>query len=258
MSKPTPAKSDSRRAQLRAAQIEQAKRAKNKRIAILAVVGVVVIALVAAGALLFNRFSNEREARLSDSTPPNATAERNGIVAHPGRAAEGAPLVEVFSDYQCPACAQFEAAYGGTLDEMAEAGEIQLVMRTMTFLDRQPNGDSTRAANAAACADLTGHYAAYNKAVFDHQIAGAPGGLSDEVLTQTLTNQAGITGAGLDQFNTCFANTQFDDFVDNANNQAGRDGVTGTPTIRVNGTELDRNQLTPDPNSVRTMVEQMG
>jgi protein-disulfide isomerase len=220
------------------------------------VVGVVVVALVAAGVLLFNRFSSEQEARQSTSTPPNATAERDGVVLNPGKAAEGAPRVEVFSDYQCPACAQFEAAFGPTLGQMAEAGEIELVARTMTFLDQRPNGDSTRAANAAACADLTGHFAAYNTAVFNQQlIQGA--GLSDDVLTGTLPNQAGITGAELDTFNSCFADKQFDDFVKHVNTEASRSGVTGTPTVRVNGEELDRDRLSGGPESLRTVIQEM-
>lgn len=251
MSKQTPAKSDSRRAQLRAAQIQQARRDKNRRIAIITVVGVVVIALAIAGALLFNRFSQSQVANV----PPNATESRDGIIANPGRAGADAPEVELFLDYQCPACARFEQGFGPTLGQMAEAGEIQLVYRTMTFLDTNLRNDSsTRAANAAACADLAGHYSDYHNAIFAQQPTSEGAGFTDDNLTVDFTQQAGITGAALDEFNACYTTKRFSGFVNQVDDEAGRAGVQGTPTLRVNGNDLDLGSLT-DPNSLRTQID---
>lgn len=249
MSKPNT--SDSRRAQLRAAQLQQAKRDKNRRIAVIAVVAVVVIALAVAGALLFNRFNQADVANV----PPNATEARDGIIANPGRASEGAPTVELFLDYQCPACARFEQNFGPTLGQMAEAGEIQLIYRTMTFLDTNLRNDSsTRAANAAACADQAGHYADYHNAVFAHQPTTEGSGFTEDNLTKDFTQLAGISGGVLDDFNACYTNKRFSGFVNQVDNEAGRAGVQGTPTLHVNGNELDLAQLT-DPNSLRTQID---
>lgn len=253
MSKPTPARSDSRRAQLRAAQIQQAKREKNKRIAIIAVVSAVVIAVVITGALLFNRFRQAEAANL----PPHATPAGDGIVANPGRAQDGAPTVELFLDYQCPACAQFEQNYGPALEQMAEAGDINLVFRTMTFLDANLGNDSsTRAANAAACSDLTGRYVQYHNALFAHQPSNEGLGYTDENLTQDFPAQAGITGAELQEFTTCYADRTFRGFVNQVDDEAGRSGVTGTPSLHVNGSDADLTQLT-DANSLRMLIESL-
>ena len=247
MNKPT--KFDNRRAQLRAAQIQQAKRAKNQRIALFSVIGVVVIALVVAGVLLVNRFS-QSEVTVA-GTPPHATAAQDGIIANPGQAAEGAPKVEVFLDYQCPACAQFEATFGPQLLQMGENGEIDLIFRTMTFLDANMRNDaSTRAANAAACADLTGRYTDYHMTVFANQ---GTSGYTDEQLTETFPAQAGITGAELDTFSQCYADKDFRGFVNKVDDEAGRSGVTGTPTLHVNGEEVDRTQLT-SPVALRELL----
>lgn len=255
MSKPTPARSDSRRAQLRAAQIQQAQREKNKRIAIFSVIGVVVIALVVGGVLLFNRFNANQAARAADGTPPNANAERTGIITHPGKAKPDAVKVELFADYQCPACAAFERTYGSVLDQMAESGEIELENRTMTFLDTNLRNDSsTRAANAAACADQAGHYFEYHNAVFSHQPTQEGSGYTDDNLTKDFTQQAGITGAALDEFNACYRDKRYSGFVSKVDDEAGRAGVTSTPTVRVNGKDFDRNKLTQDPNSLRTEI----
>lgn len=251
MSKPTPAKSDSRRAQLRAAQIQQAKRDKNRNIAIIAVVGAVVIALVVTGVLLFNRFGQAQ----ASNVPPNATAAKDGIVTHPGKAKADAPQVELFLDYQCPACARFEQGFGPMLDQMAEAGDIALTYRTMTFLDTNLRNDSsTRAANAAACADTAGHYFDYHNAVFAHQPTSEGAGYTDDNLTVDFTQQAGITGGALDEFNACYTTKRFSGFVNQVDDAAGKAGVQGTPTLRVNGQDVELGQLT-DPASLRAQID---
>lgn len=252
MSKQKPAASDTRRAQLRAAQIQQAKKDKNKRIAVLAVSAVVVIALVAAVVLLVNR---GRDAQVA-ATPPNATADRDAIITHPEtQPREGAPVVSLFLDYQCPACARFEQQHGPTLDELASSGEIQLEYRTMTFLDANLRNDSsTRAANAAACADLTGRYFEYHNTIFSQAPAQEGSGYTDESLIRDFTAQAGITGDALETFDTCYAQKRFSGFVNNVDQEAGQAGITGTPTLQVNGETLNLENITQAPDSLRDEI----
>lgn len=250
MSKHKPAKTDSRRAQMRAAQIQQAKKQKNQRVAIIAVAAVVTIALVIGVFLLVNRFNDAKAA----SAPPSANAQQSGMKVWPGNAKQGAPVVALFLDYQCPACANFERNFGAQLEGLAKSGDIQLEYRTMTFLDTNLRNDSsTRAANAAVCADIAGHYPEYHNAVFAHQPSQEGSGYTDDNLTKDFTAQAGITGDALDQFNSCYANKRYSSFVNNVDNEAGRSGVTGTPSLQVNGKTLDMNLLTT-PDSLRTEI----
>ena len=251
MSKHRPAPVDTRRAQLRAAQIAEANRQKNKRIAIIAVSVAVVIALIVVIVLVVNRTNAARV----EASPPDANSDLSGIVVHPGAAQPDAPLVSMFLDYQCPACANFERTYGATLDQLATDGEIQLEYRTMTFLDANLGNDSSaRAANAAACADLTGRYSEYHNTIFANQPSNEGTGYTDAQLTGAFATQAGITGAELEEFTTCYDQRRFSGFVNSVDREAGRSGVTGTPTLRVNGTDLDLSALTGDPASLRTEI----
>lgn len=251
MSKHKPAKDDSRRAQLRAAQQAAAQREKNKRIVIGVVIAAVVVALVAAVALLVVRFKQAEAANF----PPNATAQKDAIAVFPGSAKQGAPMVALYADYQCPACKQFEDRFGKTLEEMARSGEVQLAYHTMTFLDTNLRNDSsTRAANAAACADVAGHYADYHDAVFASQPQNEGSGYTDDQLTKQFTAQAGITGESLDTFNQCYTTKRMSGFVKSVDEAAGKANITQTPTIRVNGKQLDTKNLTSDPNSLRTEI----
>lgn len=251
MSKTKAAKPDSRRAQLRAAQIAEAKRARNQRIAIIAVSAVVALILVAGGILLVSRMNAGR----TETYPPNATAQRTGIVVNPGKGQQGAPVVELYADYQCPACASFEKAFGAQLTQLAGSGDIQLQYHLMTFLDTNLRNDASyRAANAAACADLVGHYAAYHDTVFANQPTAEGTGYTDAQLTGDFAQQAGITGAQLDEFKQCYSQKKYSAFVKGVDNSAGAAGVTATPTIKVNGKVLDTKNLTNDPNSLRTEI----
>ncbi|GAB3623966.1 thioredoxin domain-containing protein [Mariniluteicoccus endophyticus] len=252
MSKHKPARDGSRRAQLRAAQIAEAKRKKNQRI-VFGVVGA-LLALILIGGVSYAVYKfNEGQAK---NIPPSATAKKDGMIPFKDKAKQGAPVVSLYFDYQCPACKQFEDKFGPTLEEMANNGEIQLEYHTMKFLDINLRNDaSERAANAAVCADTVGAYAKYHDAVFSHQPREEGEGYTDDQLTGEYAQQAGITGDKLTSFQTCYKQRQFKAYVNKMDEQAGKDGITGTPSLRVNGKTLDNKKLTADVNSLRTEIQ---
>ena len=109
--------------------------------------------------------------------------------------------MEIFLDYQCPVCKQFEGQFGPTLDDMATKGEIQLIYRTMTFLDNNlKNDSSTKAGIAAACADNAGSYSAYHNAIFAGQPTTEGKGYTTQQLRVDFAATAGITGDKLSGF----------------------------------------------------------
>lgn len=183
--------------------------------------------------------------------PPNATADGAGI--SPYEAKDGAPTVEVFFDYQCPACANFEAAFASELSRLAQAGEIKLVYRTMLFLDLSHGNDaSTRAGVAAACADVAGKYDAYHTTLFQMLRSGYP----DSVLTTTVPGRIGLTGAELESFQKCYTERRTLNFVRSAGEAAINAGVNATPTIRVNDKPLDLTTLDfQNPASIKQAID---
>ncbi|MEK8227673.1 DsbA family protein [Oerskovia sp. M15] len=58
----------------------------------------------------------------------------------------------MYLDYMCPICGQFEEINSASLDEMREAGDVNLVLHPVAILDRMANAQqfSTRSAAAAA------------------------------------------------------------------------------------------------------------
>lgn len=229
--------SQSNRERMRAAETARAKQQRFNRII---GVGAAILAVVLIGVFAVVLIQQSQQASTSSSvTPPNATQAQDAITVNPGRAQQGAPVVELFFDYQCPACMQFESAYGTALVGLAEAGEIELRYRTMTFLDNNLNNDSSlRAGVAAACSDVAGVYPAFHDQVFANMPTGEGSGYSDELLRDTIPGTVGITGDALTTFQSCFDGQATKAFVNGTNEKASRDGVRSTPTFRVNGNDL--------------------
>ncbi|MFP5416962.1 MAG: DsbA family protein, partial [Actinomycetes bacterium] len=146
------------------------------------------------------------------------------------------------------------------LEETAAAGEWTLQYKTMTFMDKNlVNTASTRAALAAACsASAADTYSAYNREVYRNQpaneVRGAVG-YTDELLRDTIPATVGITGEALTGFQACYDDKATADFVKAVDESAYNDGVTGTPTLTVNGKKLDLNQVTDfTPDGVKQFI----
>lgn len=223
----------------------QAAAAKQQRLTRIIGVGAAVLVLVVAGVLVAVLFQNQGTATGSAAvTPPNATSDGRAIVANPGKAKPGAPVVELFLDYQCPVCKEFEGFYGDAFAAAAASGEIELRYRTMTFLDAGLRNDSSvRAGVAAACSDVSGTYTAFHDAIFANQPATEGDGYPDEVLRDTIPATVGITGDALTSFQACYDAQSTKAFVTGTNDFGTQDlqAVTqrvATPTVFVNGKDL--------------------
>jgi protein-disulfide isomerase len=229
--------SQSNREQLRR---NQAAQVKQKRLNRIIGVGAVVLVIVLIGVFMAVLFQNQAHtATTSSATPPNATGSKDGIVVNPGKFTAGAPVVELFFDYQCPVCKQFEGIYGASLKSLAASGAIELRYRNMTFLDNNLNNDaSLRAGIGAACSDFAGKYSAYHEQVYANQAAKEGDGYTDEILRVTIPATVGITGADLTSFQSCYDKQTTKAFVSGTNEAASKAGVNATPTFHVNGKDL--------------------
>ena len=225
--------SPSRREQLRQAQIAKAKAQRFNRIVGIGALVLAVILVAVFGVVLFQQMRNNQVA--SSVVPPNATAARDGIVVNPGKAKDGAPVVALYMDYQCPVCKKFETIYGPALTALAVSGDINLQYRTMTFLDNNLGNDaSIRAGIGAACADVQGKYASYHNEVFSNQPATEGDGYTSALLRDQIPATLGLTGESLSGFQQCFDTRATQTFVKGTNDAAFKAGVNGTPTLKVN------------------------
>ena len=209
-------------------------------VAVLVVVGVVVAILLGSGG---SATPGGSTAPASSALPAGATGPGGGIVVNPGKARAGAPTLDLYEDFQCPICGQLEKLFGAQIRAMAAAGDVKLVTHTMSFLDDNLKNDSSlRAASAAACAADAGRFGPYHDAVYAGQPAKEGQGYTDAQL-QTFATQAGITGSALTTWQQCVKSGQHTAYAQAVQTQSEKDGVFGTPTLKLNGTALDLQKL---------------
>jgi protein-disulfide isomerase len=157
-------------------------------------------------------------------------AEGYGIVLNP----ESTPKIDVYVDYQCPACRVFEIINGGYLNEVIAQKKAKVVFHPMTFI----GPESVLAANSAACAADENKFVDMNLALFQNQSESENSGKwSSEYLVE-LGKSIGITSG---TFETCVNDGKYIKWTSNVAAASAKADVNGTPTIFVNGKQLDRN-----------------
>ena len=158
-------------------------------------------------------------------------------VVAPGAEAEAGQPVKVIAyiDFICPVCKRFEDTYNDALTSLRNEGKITMEYRPLGFLDRQSSTNySSRSANAAACvADKAPEkYAEYVDVLFANQPAEGGAGLSDDKLKSLATD----IGADI---NSCVDDKTFRPYVKYSTELAANTGISGTPTVFVDGKQWD-------------------
>jgi protein-disulfide isomerase len=184
------------------------------------------------------------------------TAARRGEGAVPATATAGGALtvgdaaapvkLEVYLDYMCPFCGRFERANSGELERLVADGTVRLELYPLSFLDRASNGSeySTRTANAiATVADhAPDKLLAFNTALFAHQPAEGTSGLTDEEIA-ALARDAGVPA----DVANLFAGRVFQPWVETSTAAVFETGITGTPTVKINGAVFTGDLYTAGP-----------
>jgi protein-disulfide isomerase len=213
-----------------------------------AVVAVVVILAVVVAIVIGNNSKSGSSGAASGNPVPVGVVggTGGGILADQAAAKTTVPTVDVYADFQCPICGRFEKAFGPALTAMAKAGEIKYVVHMMSFLDDNLGNDSSkRSTNAAACAADAGKFLEYHSAVFAAQPAKEGDGYTDAQLTE-FAKTAGITGAALTTWQQCTTSGQHSQYVTDVAEASGKAGVTGTPTVKINGKDITKTLTTPE------------
>ncbi|SNC59389.1 Thioredoxin [Kytococcus aerolatus] len=152
---------------------------------------------------------------------------------------EGTPVLTLFEDFQCPGCGGFEAQYGKELNQLVDDGKLQVVYHPMTFLDDNIGTDhSVRATNAALCAADADAFRKYHDTVFANQPEREGDGWTDDEL-KGFGKDAGLKGQELKTFEKCVDEGTYADYARKSNEKAFEMGVTGTPSVFLNGERID-------------------
>ena len=202
------------------------------------VVGVVLIMLVPT--LISNRTDT------SAKIPASVSAERGYGIVFNGELT-GVPVLDIYEDFQCPACGQFEVAQGDYLESLIEEKKATVVFHTLSFLGTE----SVLAANAAACSADEGKFLALHKMLYQTQPRENSGAWTNESLVAA-GESVGITS---ESYKKCVNNGEYAGWVNNVAAAAAQEDVNSTPTIFINGKELKRGNEYYDRALFKAAVE---
>jgi protein-disulfide isomerase len=200
------------------------------------IVAVVVLAIVAAVGVDVWRKNSKVEVTSNGQPEP-------AVITGPGTNGKGVTVgkvgakahIDLYLDFRCPHCAEFEDATGPTLDKLVEDGTATLTYWPLMFVSPQ---DSPRLANAFAAAAANGKALTYADEIYaDFNKSWT----SDQLLQ--LGNQLGIDDA---KFKTALNDDSYKGWLESIGQAANDRKVEGTPTVFVNDKMLTADQLTAD------------
>lgn len=223
----------------RAAQMRREReqvQARRTRLITGTIVAVAVALVVAVGVGIFASQRGDAEAPVEMTSEHGFLYSAETLGSEPETEVEPVEVV-FYEDFICPACKSWEDQVGGYVEDQVEQGLISVEYRPIAFLDDASQGTeySTRAANAAACVfESEGPEVFHNfhDLLFANQPAENTPGLTDTQLNDLAAE------AGADDVQSCIEGRDFEDWVVDANDNASQNNVVSTPTIYVDGKEL--------------------
>jgi len=195
-----------------------------RNLVIAVVIGVVLIMLVPT--LLSNRTN-------TDAALPVSSSVEDGYGVVFNKELVDVPFIEIYEDFQCPACQSFEAMTGEYIQDLIVTKKAKVAYHPLSFL----GPESQLAANAAGCAADQGKFLDFHKTLFANQPRENSGTWNSSYFS-TLSLVLGISDEAYDK---CVANNDYKDWVVNVANEAAKRNVNSTPTVLINGKEIDRN-----------------
>jgi len=239
-------------------QGSQAAQDKKLKLILSIVTGVVIVGLIGtAAALSINKKNlNKPSTVTKTSTLPKGAFDASSKYAYgiPYGTNPKAPVMELWEDFQCPACHALERANGANIRKMAEDGKIYLIYRVVNFLDQNLRNDSsTRAAIAFAAAVDAGFGPNYHDQLYLNQPTQEGAGWTDAQL-ESYAKVAGITGAAFDTWKKSFESRQYKDWIASSMNKFNEAGHQSTPTVVLDGIDVV-NTAAADPAKLAAIVE---
>ena len=211
---------------------------QNKRRISPGIVVVIVLVLALAAGVGVQYWRGHSKVEVTSSGKPEPA-----VITGPGTSGKGVTVgnadakvtIDIYLDFRCPHCAEFEDSAGGVVDKLVQDGTAKLTYWPLAFVNpdaspRLANAFAAAAANGKALSFADEMYADFSKSW-----------TTDQLLE--LGNQLGIGDA---KFQQAVRDNTYAGWLDSVAKAADDRGVTGTPTVYVNDKQMEADQLTAD------------
>lgn len=197
-------------------------------------VSILLAALLISGSLIYTRSSDKTPSVLGqgeDSAKPVDVSVDDDPVL--GNSSAKVTIVE-FSDFQCPFCRKFwRETLPSLKKDYIDTGKAKFVYRDFP-LSGHPSAHIT--AIASECADDQGKYWQMHDKIFQEQDKKGEGTVTYSA--DDLKRWAKEAGLNNGQFNQCLDSQKYKAEVDKDFEDGTKAGVTGTPTLFINGRKV--------------------
>ncbi len=201
----------------------RSRRRRNNSNLIIGALVVIVVAIVVL--VIVNNNTNAAGAAFSPNPPAPAPLDNCGT-ATCGNA--NAPVtVDVYADFQCPYCMQFEPVLEQLGPDYVNTGKVKIVFHNFSFI----GAESDAAAQAAMCAGDQNKFWMFANDLYKHQGAENSGVFSSD----NLKKLAAAARLDATKFNQCFDSGKYAGAVQQQTAEGRQKSVQSTPTFFVNG-----------------------
>ncbi|GII54226.1 membrane protein [Planotetraspora thailandica] len=220
--------SKSSRERLRLERIRQAQKERRRRRLVLGSIGAVVVAAAVAGVLV-QAIRTKPTSYAGALAPVSVQEDGTVVMARPGVTK---PVLDVYEDFQCPICKEFEHINAAQIKQFAAEGKIKVVYHPIAFVN--PQG-SLRAAAAAQCVP-SGSWMAYHDELFAKQ--------PDERIALTIDDLKGFAANAkiTDPAVLSCMEAQGNAAQVRQRTQTALNSIPGTPTLLLDGKQLGNDQ----------------
>ncbi len=150
-------------------------------------------------------------------------------------AAEAPVVMELYSDFQCPACRLFvNEQLHRLVGEFVTPGTLRIEARDIAFLGRGSRDESLELAAGARCAAEQGRYWAFHDLVFWNQGRENRGDHSEAFVDRI----AAASMLDANAFDGCLARPDVRVAITDRTREAMAAGIDATPTLVVNGRSI--------------------
>jgi protein-disulfide isomerase len=230
-----------------AIRADEARKERNKRVAVIAGVVVLLCAVIAAGTW-YGSGSGEK-APTASTTAPVAAGTTSIKVGDPS-----APVkVVVYEDFQCPYCRELESSTRDFLRENAAKGKVYVEYQPINLLSQLPYSAEALNAWAAVLRHASPRAALeLHDLLYDHQPYEQD---SAKVTDSQIAGWVKEAGGDNSAVRTAMA-TKDDAFFSTVDQLMSTAHIDSTPTVLVDGTQLSGASVPDLVNQIEDAVDQ--
>ena len=234
----------------RQARLEELrKKERQQRIIIIVAIVVIAAVIIALIAIPSTQKPTDITGGFVKVTPVSYKTADGTSLGNP----DAKVVIDVFEDFQCSVCQVYtKEVEPQVIAEIAEPGKVFYSFHQYSFEpDSDPNlKESDNAAMASECAAEQNRFWDYKNILFANQTH-----LEGQFSETRLEDFAKSLSLNMNEFKACYQQRRYQNKLDEGYNLGVKMGVTGTPTIFINGVDVSPGKM-PSFELILKAVEQ--